>query len=136
MQHHVDEMIRTHPSPTKMEVDGRSACIEACLDCEQACVVCADACIAEDRTALLIRCIRLDLDCADLCGVTARILSRANEPDWTVIRETLQACLAACKSCGAECRHHTEMQHCQVCADACDACALACQTLLDAKKAG
>ena len=70
------------------------------------------------------------------CGATARILSRANEPDWVVIRETLQACLAACKSCGAECRHHTEMQHCQVCADACDACAAACQALLDAKKAG
>jgi hypothetical protein len=53
-----------------------------------------------------------------------------------VIRETLQACLSACKACGAECRHHTEMHHCQVCADACDACASACQALLDAKKPG
>jgi hypothetical protein len=136
MHHHVEEMIRTHPSSAKMDVDGRLTCIETCLDCEQACTGCADACIAEDHLALLMRCIRIDQDCADLCAATARILSRSNEPDWVVIRETLQACLAACRSCGTECRRHTEMQHCQVCADACDACANACQALLDANKAG
>ena len=34
----------------------------------QVCTACADACLGEDDVGELTRCIRLDLDCADLCA--------------------------------------------------------------------
>ena len=37
---------------------------------------CADDCLSEDDHADLVRCIRLDLDCADVCDATGRILTR------------------------------------------------------------
>lgn len=43
-------------------------CLDACAECATACTMCADACLAEPGVAELTRCIRLDLDCADLCA--------------------------------------------------------------------
>jgi hypothetical protein len=40
------------------------------------CTGCSDACLAEPDVAELVRCIRLCLDCSDLCAVTARIVTR------------------------------------------------------------
>jgi len=41
-------------------------CIEACFDCAQTCTACADACLSEQLVAELTRCIRVNLDCADV----------------------------------------------------------------------
>jgi hypothetical protein len=43
--------------------------------------VCADACLGEEKVEMLRRCIRLNLDCADVCNATGRMLSRQQEPD-------------------------------------------------------
>ncbi|RPH41119.1 MAG: four-helix bundle copper-binding protein, partial [Burkholderiales bacterium] len=47
--------------------------IDAALDCSQACSDCADACIADGLPASLRQCVRLALDCADLCEVTVSL---------------------------------------------------------------
>jgi hypothetical protein len=83
---------------------------------------------------MLVRCIRLNNDCADLCAATARILSRQAEPEPAVIRAAVDACAAACAACGSECeRHGAKMEHCRICAEACRACEAACRALGTAK---
>ena len=51
------------------------ACIAACFECAQVCTACADACLAEDVVADLTKCIRTNLDCADVCETTGRVVS-------------------------------------------------------------
>lgn len=108
-------------SKTQFDMAALAAYIEACFDCAQACTACADACLGEQDTAMLRRCIRLDLDCADLCAATGSILSRQTATDPAMVSAALQACAQACKLCGDECEQHGQhgMEHCRVCAEAC-----------------
>jgi hypothetical protein len=80
----------------------------------------------------MVRCVRLCLDCADVCVATAGFISRQGEYDVHVIAP-LEACAAACTSCGDECERHAQMhEHCRVCANACRSCERACRDLLGA----
>ncbi|MGV7852926.1 four-helix bundle copper-binding protein, partial [Mycobacterium kansasii] len=63
-----------------------TACIDACVECGQACTACADACLSEDSVAHLTKCIRTDLDCADICELTGRVLSRHTGYDANLTR--------------------------------------------------
>ena len=48
-----------------------------------------------------------------------------------VATSQVQACVQACRTCGAECeRHAGHMEHCKVCASACRECQQACEGLL------
>ena len=106
-------------------------CIEACFECAQACTACADACLSEDMVAELTTCIRTDLDCADVCDTTRRVLSRHTGYDANLTRSVLDACAVACKACGDECAQHAEMhEHCRICAEACRRCETACRDLI------
>lgn len=131
---HVAQMLQTHPRKSQIDEALLRECIEACCDCAQTCTSCADACLAEQQhLQMLVRCIRLNLDCADVCDTTGRLLSRQTEPDWSTTRAQLEACAAACRSCGDECQRHAGMhQHCQVCAESCRRCEQACNRLLQA----
>lgn len=132
-------MLRAHPDPTTAFSPGPLAeCLDACLECEAVCSSCADACLAEEHVAHLRRCVRLNLDCADICSATGRVLSRLTAPDPAVLRAQLEACRAACRACGDECERHAQdmgMEHCRVCAEACRRCEAACTALIDAPNA-
>lgn len=81
----------------------------------------------------MVTCVRLNLDCADICETTGRVLSRQTGRDVNLVRAVVQACVTACKVCGDECERHAGMhEHCRVCADACRRCEKACQDLLAA----
>jgi hypothetical protein len=68
--------------------------------------------------AELVKCIRLNLDCADVCTAMLRV-SRQTEYDANLTRPLLEACVAACSSCGDGCQRHAEMHaHCRMCAEA------------------
>jgi len=83
----------------------------------------------------MVRCIRLCLDCADICTATAGVTSRPPGYDANVTGPLLEACVAICKSCGDECERHARMhEHCRVCAEACRRCEQACRELLAALK--
>lgn len=131
---HVQQMLAAHPQPqSAFEAQALVACVQACFDCAQTCTICADACLGEEMVKDLTHCIRLSLDCADICDTTGRVLARQTRPDPAVVRAQLQACLTACRACGAECRTHADMhRHCAVCADACRRCEEACARLLGA----
>jgi hypothetical protein len=80
----------------------------------------------------MVRCIRLCLNCTDVCAATAAVLSRPAGFDPGLTRPLLQACVAICISCGNECaRHAPHHEHCRVCEQACRRCERACQDLLD-----
>jgi len=116
--HTVSEMVRTNPQPAPLQRDALIQCIEVCMLCEQTCAACADACLGEVELEALRRCIRTNLDCADVCASTARMLSRHFAPEAGLIARQLALCAAACSLCAEECgRHHHE--HCQVCAEMC-----------------
>lgn len=117
---YAQQMLDSYPKDYNVDTDLLVACIEACFDCAQACTACADACLSEDNVSEMIKCIRTDADCADICVTTGRILSRQTEYDANVTRAALQACAAVCKACGDECEQHGEMgmEHCRVCAEA------------------
>lgn len=129
----IRSMMETHPDRASIaDLPALTACLEACLACAQSCTACADACLAEDMVAELRPCIRHNLTCADLCGTTARVLSRP-DGDPAVQRALLEACRAACAACAEECESHADMhEHCRHCAEACRTCEQACAALLTA----
>jgi hypothetical protein len=125
----VQDMLRSNP---RMQPSPEmSACIELCMECSEVCSACADACLGEEHVMALIRCIRLNLDCAAICDVTARTLTRQVEFDWNLARPMVEACADACRICGAECQLHASMhEHCRICAEVCRQCESACRRLL------
>ena len=131
---YASQMLETYPREVNVDKDVLVRCIEACFDCAQACTACADDCLSEDNVAEMAKCIRTDLDCADICATTGRVVSRQTEYDANITRAIVEACAQACKTCGDECERHGEhgMEHCRVCAEACRRCEQACRELLGA----
>jgi hypothetical protein len=124
---HVQQMISTHPNVRGSTNDALIRCIEECYDCAQSCTACADACLGEDMVKQLTQCIRLNLDCADVCAATGTVASRRTGANEDVIRQMLKACETACRLCGDECEKHARMhEHCRICAGACRRCQQAC----------
>jgi hypothetical protein len=128
---YVVELIESSPAKVDLDHATLAACVEACFACGQACTACADACLSEEHVAALRKCIRTDLDCADVCLATGKVLSRHTAYDAALTRAVLQACAQACRICGDECAQHAEMhEHCRICAEACRRCEEACTALL------
>ncbi|WIJ24731.1 four-helix bundle copper-binding protein [Devosia sp. RR2S18] len=127
----VREMISTHPHVQGSTADALLRCIEECYACAQTCTSCADACMGEDMVKDLTQCIRLNLDCADICAATGAMASRRSGRNVEVLRATIEACAAACRACGEECQSHADMhEHCRICAEACRSCEQACREAL------
>jgi hypothetical protein len=126
-----EQMIATHPDVKGNVNRELIAAIDAAYACAQTCTSCADACLAEEMVAELRQCIRLNLDCADVCAATATIATRRTGSNEEAIRKMLDACIAACRLCGAECeRHAKQHEHCRICAESCRRCEQACQAAL------
>jgi len=128
----VREMIDAYPAEINLDRGMIADAVQATIECAQTCTACADACLSEDQLEQLRKCIRSDLDCADICGTTARVLSRHTGYDANITRAQLQACIQACHSCGEECEAHAgKHEHCRICAQTCRRCAEVCQSLLE-----
>lgn len=129
--HTMQQIMESHPDAMGT-IDARrlGECVEACFACAGACTACADACLGEEMVADLASCIRLNLDCADVCEATGRVLARHAGHDLKVTRSLLKACAAACRRCADECERHVAMEHCRACAEACRACEAACLEFL------
>jgi len=131
----LEEMLKTHPYPPVIEMKKLLSGIKAINGCAKISTICADACVGE-KNLMLTRCIRSCLDCADICGTTAKILSRQTETDIDMLRDQLKACAVACNKCGQDCEKHAMMyEHCRICADVCFSCEETCNDLLEELKA-
>jgi hypothetical protein len=126
-------MLENHPAPIGIDRVQLGAAIDTIIMCSEACTMCADACLSEEMVGQLKTCITLNLDCADICATTARVLSRQTGFDIAVARTQLEACATACMVCAAECAMHADMhEHCRVCTEACNRSERACRELLAA----
>jgi hypothetical protein len=70
------------------------------------------------------QCIRLDIDCAEICRLATGFMARGS----SFAQELCLACADVCEACGKECRKFP-MAHCQACADACVRCADECRRM-------
>ncbi len=61
---------------------------------------------ASARVGLCSPCMRLDLDCADVCFTTSALTSRRTGSNNPVIQAMLAACQASCCACAEECDRH------------------------------
>lgn len=129
-QHVLQQMLQAHPQKSAMDQSVLLECVTACLECAATCTSCADACLGEQSIQSLVRCIRLNLDCATVCRATGTVLTRQTAPERAVIQAQLRACIEACHACGQECeRHAGHHEHCRVCAESCRRCEAACEQL-------
>ena len=129
------QMLATYPSDLAVDAGVLAAAIDALNSCAQACTADNEADLSEPSLAELVKCIRLCLDCADICIATVSVVTRQAQYDANVTQPLLQACVAICKSCGDECeRHAHKHEHCRVCAEACRRCEQACRQLLAVMK--
>ena len=129
------QLLDTNRGVVNVDTTAWAAAADALNDCAQACIADADADLGEPNVADMVNCIRLCLDCTDVCVATFAVVSRPAEFDAKVASPLLQACVAICKSCGDECEHHGAMhEHCRLCAQACRRCEQACRDLLATMK--
>ena len=129
------EMIKSAPQELTVDPKLIANAIDAASSCAITCTSCASACLSESGMDMT-QCIRDDLDCADLCDITAKHLARLNRSDKQLTVSLLAACIEACVQCAASCSEHAgHHEHCKLCMEACRRCETACQELLDAIKA-
>ena len=127
------QMLDTFTRNVDVSAEALASAIDAMSDCAQACNADNAADLGEHDLADMVRCIRLCMDCADICATTAGVTSRLVDYDPAVLRPLLESCAAICRSCGDECERHAPMHaHCRVCAQACRHCERACRELLAA----
>ena len=121
-------MISTHPKVRGNYSAAIVRCIDECFACAQVCTSCADACLSESMVEHLRQCIRLNLDCADLCQAGGTIASRSTGSNEDVLRHALEAWCIACGRCAKECELHAHShEHCSICARQCRECEDACR---------
>ena len=96
--------------------------LEALARCIANCEYCSDACLDEDNIKMMVPCIRLDRDCADICRTFYGYLAR-NSPH---AKHLVNECIEICQKCHDECAKH-QHDHCQQCAQACQECLEACR---------
>jgi len=101
-------------------IDGLNNCVAECNHC-------ATACLNEENVKSLAICIKLNIDCAQVCQLTTSLIARSSEH----ANHLLEECAEICEKCAVECERHSDMEHCRQCAEACRACAEACSLLTE-----
>ena len=100
--------------------------IDALNKCIAACNHCTTACLEEENVQMLTSCIKLDIDCAAICTLTASFLGRGSEHGKHLMKECIEVCNACADECEKHAHHH---DHCKQCAAACRACVAACSEM-------
>lgn len=95
--------------------------VSVLANCQAMCNFCLDSCLKEEDVAMMKKCIKLDKECAEICGLTLSLVA-SNSP---YTKEILSLCAKACRECADECKKH-DHPHCQDCARACGQCTVAC----------
>jgi hypothetical protein len=127
----IEAMLQAHPDAISNRIESMTTTLAALAECEQACLSCADACLSERSLDQLRACIRLTLDCASICSVSAQLILRQNDTSGSILHAQLHACSVACQVCGDACALHAQHQrHCEICARACRECQERCNVLL------
>ena len=89
-------------------LDEYKKCIEACYLCATACDNCAASCLDEENLEMMRECIKLDMQCANICRLAAQFMTLNSGSAQDLCR----LCADVCQKCGDECGKH-EHDHCQ-----------------------
>ena len=109
-----------------MSHENHKSMINAMHECAAECNHCAAACLEEQDVQSLARCIKLDIDCAEICYLTASYAARGSEHAMHLMKE----CAEICNACAEECEKFADRyDHCKKCAEACRNCAEECSTM-------
>ena len=128
----IKTVMHSHPHADLQRIDDYADVLNTLALCDEICTSCADACLGESgQTDTLRRCIRLNLDCADVCAVTTRLIVRQTETPNELVHAQLHACIVACRLSADECELHASAhEHCHICAETCRRCQERCNFLL------
>ena len=126
--HYARDIVSKHPEVKGNINEALVRCSEEVLACAQTCIACGDACLGGQTVKELTQCIRLNLDGADICAATAALTIRRTGSNEAVMRQVIEICATACRTCAEECeRHASRHDHCRICAESCRRCEQACQ---------
>lgn len=101
-------------------------CINACYECATECKHCENACLNETDVSKMVRCIKLDGECATICLAAATLMSGGSGFSNDICR----LCAEMCEACATECEKHSHMEHCKKCAEVCRSCARECKSMV------
>jgi hypothetical protein len=108
-----------------MSHEKNQSLIDTLNNCATECSHCAMACLDENDVKMLAGCIKLNIDCAEVCRLAASLLSRGSEHGIHLLSE----CAEICNACARECKKHSHMEHCRKCAEVCFNCAEECTSV-------
>ena len=124
----IEKMIAEHPDVAGHENELLTKAVRHAMYCAAICNSCAGACSAEPEART--DCIRLCMDCSDICTATYRVASRRAGSNERVLRAMLEMCAQACETCAEMCAGMKD-DHCQRCAKMCRECAEDCRAAAD-----
>ena len=99
--------------------------IHALGNCINHCNYCAGRCLQEDDIKKMVKCIRLDRVCAEICSTLNQLLLT----DFDDVNDLVRYCMKICNLCADECGSH-DTEHCKNCAEACKNCIDECRKYL------
>ena len=99
------------------------SCIQACLDCHRACLSTIAHCLSLGGAHAEAGHIRIMMDCAQICAVSADFMARGSDHHTHICRE----CAEICRECATRCSAHPGADETmRACAEACGRCAEEC----------
>ncbi|MFE5704937.1 hypothetical protein [Rhodococcus koreensis] len=125
------ELFDTMIAMSGLSSDVLARAVDTLQECEEIVAACSMGMLGAQDEMQLAPAISRDLDCADILGVTRRVLTRGSGPDHTLITAQFDACLLACERSHELCSQHAEHHaHCRMCSDATRRCADMCREVL------
>ena len=108
-------------------------CVEACIACALTAEDCAEECLTqrENGDRQWTRCFLSDLECSNMCDLTAQSLQRFTGIHLAATIALVQSCATIAAICGEECSA-IENRHdiCSQCLTVCKAVQTTCNALL------
>lgn len=99
--------------------------ISLCGLCAENCYQCYRNCLDELHCEKKKHCLKLLMDCAMICELTATMVALSSE----FLRDQIRLCARVCERCKEECEQEAEM-YCKTCAEACTRCFHECNHVL------
>lgn len=100
-------------------------CIQNCQDCHRACLQTFTYCMNQGGDHAEPAHLRLLMDCADICAVTAAFMLRASDLHVHVCA----ACAEVCRRCADDCAAMGDDTRMKALADTCRHCAESCAAM-------
>jgi hypothetical protein len=122
----------SHPSANGTAMDGHhhnedmQRCIQLCHDCHAHCISMINHCLTLGGQYAAPAHIRVLMDCAQMCTITADFMARAS----SFHDRTCRLCAELCRSCADSCvRVAGDDQSVKQCAELCRRCAESCDQM-------